>query len=96
MAEITTSQRRDGILPAVGIREIGLDDLDVGMQSAQDRGVGGVLVDRDDLGVAAAPSDAGSGSGRPDPAAPVTTILCGIRYPSDLQPMEDERAADAG
>ena len=43
----------DGLLPAVVPREIGFDDRDVRMQLAQDRGVGLVLVERHDVGVAA-------------------------------------------
>ncbi len=39
----------DRRLPAIGSRQIGLDHRDVGMQPPQDRGVGGMLVDRHDV-----------------------------------------------
>ena len=44
---------RNRILPVIGVRQIGLDDPDVGMQSSQDRGVGGVFVDRNNVSVMA-------------------------------------------
>ena len=43
----------DRRLPAVVARKIGLDHGDVRMQPAQDRGVGAVLVERDDVAVPA-------------------------------------------